>query len=273
MKRIITIILAAFAFSSLFAEKEKTAQELAEIFSDNERVPDYSYALLYIDNLSPSGEVTEHMIVNEYGGWHGEDLKNLVIEFKSPADKKNMRVLQSQKKGKNDDRWVYMPSLRTVRRIPMSERYKSFAGEYTYNDMTVREPWEDNNEMLDTNASVKINEKTYSCYKMKSTPIKKSEVEYSYRITYFDKDTYLPVRIEYFDKKNTGKMSKLYEITQVEWIKGKTGISYPLRRENILTNLETNRKTRIRVENFVFDEPISSSYFTQSWLQTGKAKK
>lgn len=100
MKKIITIILAAFAFSSISAEKEKTAQEIAEIFSDNERVPDYSYALLYIDNLSPSGEVTEHMIVNEYGGWHGEDLKSLVVEFKSPADKKICAFFSLKKKEK-----------------------------------------------------------------------------------------------------------------------------------------------------------------------------
>lgn len=273
MKKLFAVAVALLSFMTVFAEKEKTAEELAEIFADNNRVPDYSYALLYIDNISPDGTVTEHMVVNEYGGWHGDDLKNLVIEFKTPADKKNMRVLQSQKKGKNDDRWIYMPSLRTVRRIPMSERYKSFAGEYTYNDMTVREPREDKNEMMDTNASVVIGEKTYTCYKMKSTPYKKSEVEYSYRISYFDKDTYLPVRIEYYDKKDLDKMCKLYEITQVEWIKGKTGIKYPLRRENILTNLATNRKTRIRVVDFEFDDPISDSYFTQSWLQTGKVKK
>lgn len=274
MKKIIASILTLFAFTSIFAEKDKTAQEVAEIFADpGVRVPDNCYGTLSIDNISPSGDVTEHMVVNAYGGVRGTDLKTLVIEFKAPADKKNMRVLQSQRKGKNDDRWVYMPSLRTTRRIPMSERDKSFAGEYTYNDMTIREPWEDKNEMLDTKASVTINGKTYTCYKISSTPIKKSEVEYGHRITWFDRETYLPVRIEYYDKKNSTKMTKIYEITQVEVVKGKTGISYPLRRENILTNLETNRKTRIRVESFVFDEPISSSYFTQSWLQTGKVKR
>ncbi len=273
MKKLIAAIFTLCAFAASFAEKEKTAEELAEIFADNDRVPNYSYAVLNIDNLSPDGTVTEHMVVNEYGGWHGDDLKNLVIEFKTPADKKNMRVLQSQKKGKNDDRWIYTPSLRTVRRIPMSERYKSFAGEYTYNDMTVREPWEDKNEMLETNVSLTINGRTYTCYKMKSSPYKRSEVEYGYRITFFDKETYLPVRIEYYDKKDSKKMTKLYEITQVEWIKGKTGIRYPLRRENILTNLITGRKTRIRVVDFEFDDPISDSYFTQSWLQTGKVKK
>ena len=139
--------------------------------------------------------------------------------------------------------------------------------------MTVREPHEDVNKILDHNATATVNGKTYSCWKLESEPIKKSEVEYGYRISYFDKETYLPVRIEYYDKKDSSKMVKLYEITEVEWVTGETGIKYPLRRENMLTNLSSGRKTRIRVANFKFDEPISDSYFTQSFLQTGKAKK
>ncbi|MDY2843723.1 MAG: outer membrane lipoprotein-sorting protein [Treponema sp.] len=265
-------LILIFAEISAFAE-EMTAQRLAEIFADNDRVPDFSYALLYIDNILPDGEVSDHMVVNEYGSGLGNDLKNLVVEFKSPAKVKNMRVLQSQKVKKQDDRWVYMPALKSVRRIPMSERYKVFAGEYTYNDMTVREPHEDVNKILDHNAAATVNGKTYSCWKLESEPIKKSEVEYGYRISYFDKETYLPVRIEYYDKKDSSKMVKLYEITEVEWVTGETGIKYPLRRENMLTNLSSGRKTRIRVANFKFDEPISDSYFTQSFLQTGKAKK
>lgn len=271
-KKFLLPLILIFAGFAAFAE-EMTAQRLAEIFADNDRVPDFSYAMLYIDVLLPDGELSDHMVVNEYGSGVGTDLKNLVVEFKSPAKVKNTRILQAQKVKKQDDRWVYMPTLKSVRRIPMSERYKYFAGEYTYNDMTVREPHEDVNKILDYNATATVNGKTYSCWKMQSDPIKKSEVEYGYRISFFDKETYLPVRIEYYDKKDSSKMIKLYEITEVEWVKGESGIKYPLRRDNMLTNLISGRKTRIRVVEFKFDEPISDGYFTQSFLQTGKTKK
>ena len=56
-------------------------------------------------------------------------------------------------------------------------------------------------------------------------------------------------------------------------VKGKTGIEYPLRRKNVITNLVTGRKTIATVKEFVFDEPISDGYFSQNWLTTGKAPK
>lgn len=271
MKKLIASILTLFALaSSVFAEK--TVEEIITTFTDNDRVPDYNYSVLDVEDTLPNGSV-DKMVINQYGSGEGKDLKNIVIEFKSPAKFKNTRVLQAQKIGKNDDRWIYTPSLKSVRRIPMSERYKTFVGEYTYNDMTIRELDEDKNEMLSVSEKVTVNGKTYDCWKIKSTPIKKSEVEYGHRISFFDKETYVPVRIEYYAKKNADKMIKLYECTELEWVSGKTGIKYPLRRENVLTNLETKRKTKIRVSSFVFDDPISDGYFTQSWLQTGKARR
>lgn len=271
MKKIVAPILIFLALVSSVSA-EKSVEEIITIFTDNDRVPDFNYSVLDVEDILPNGNV-DKMVINQYGSGEGKDLKNIVIEFKSPAKMKNTRVLQAQKIGKNDDRWVYTPSLKSVRRIPMSERYKTFVGEYTYNDMTIRELDEDKNEMMNPSEKLTVNGKTYECWKIKSTPIKKSEVEYGHRVSYFDKETYVPVRIEYYAKKDSKKMVKFYECTELEWVEGKTGIRYPLRRENVLTNLQTNRKTKIRVASFVFDDPISDGYFTQSWLQTGKARR
>ena len=97
------------------------------------------------------------------------------------------------------------------------------------------------------------------------------EYEYLYRISYFDKKTYIPVRIEYYEKND--KMIKLYEVEKLEMVKGSTGIEYPLRRKNRITNLVTGRQTVATVQEFVFDEEISPRYFTQNWLTTGRAPK
>ncbi|MBQ0051210.1 MAG: outer membrane lipoprotein-sorting protein [Treponema sp.] len=270
MKKLIGLVAVLLTGTMVFAEK--SLEEILRTYTDNDRVPDYNYSVLAIDNIAPNGTV-EHLIVNQYGGG-GNDLKNVVFDFKSPASVKNTRVLQAQKVGRQDERWIYLPNMKTVRRIPMSERYKAFVGtEFTYNDMTLREYEEDNNEMLAESEEIvvdKINK--YDCWKIKSTPIKKSEVEYGYRISWFHKETYIPVRIEFYDKKDPDKLIKLYQVEKLEMVKGVTGIEYPLRRQNLVTNLVTNRKTRIKVTDFKFDDPISNSYFTQNWIQTGKAK-
>ncbi|WP_407426812.1 outer membrane lipoprotein-sorting protein [Treponema sp.] len=267
MKKVLVIfslLLLGFGISA------QTAQEIAKIFCDLDRVPDYNYSTLLFENIERNGK-SETLEVKQYGG--GDNgLKNVAFDFLSPASVKGMRVIQLEKVKKADDRWVYMPKLRQARRIPMTERTKSFGGtEFTYNDMTIRNEDEDDNSILEDTVKLTVNGTEFTCWKMKSVPYKKSEVEYAYRISYFDKKTYIPVRIEFYDSKN--KMIKTYECLKIDMVKGITGIEYPLRRVSCVSNLVTGRKTVITVKDFVFDDVISSSYFTQNWLVTGKAAK
>lgn len=268
MKKITTFILVLLAS---FCITSQTANEIAKIFCDLDRVPDYNYSTLILENVEKNGK-SETIEIWQYGSGVDNGLKNVAFDFKAPASVKSMRVLQLEKLKKADDRWVYMPKLRQSRRIPMTERTKSFGGtEFTYNDMTIRNEDEDHNEIVENDTKITINGNSYSCWKMKSTPKKKSEVEYAYRMSWFDKKTYIPVRIEYYDAKD--KMIKTYECLKIEMVKGATGIEYPLRRSNVITNLVTGRKTIATVKDFVFDEEISDAYFAQQWLTTGKAPK
>ena len=269
MKIIKKLFCLAFLLNSLcFAQ---SVEEIIKVFTDLDRVPDYNYSTILVDNISPNGSV-EHMVMKQYGGG-SNGLKNTVFDFIQPASVKGTRILQAEKVGRNDERWIYLPELRTVRRIAQGDRYKSFVGsELTYNDMTLRELDEDKNEMLSESENVTVAGTSYNCWKIKSTPYKLNEVEYGYRISWFDKKSYVPVRIEFYDKRNPDKMIKLSEVEKLEMVKGVTGIEYPLRRSNLVTNLLTKRKTRIVVKYFKFDEIISDSYFNQTWLASGKAK-
>ena len=268
MKKLIAFVSI---FLTVFGLSAQTAKEIAKVYCDLDRVPDYNYSTLLLENIDKDGK-REVIEIHQYGSGVDNGLKNVAFDFKSPASVKGMRVLQLEKLKKADDRWVYMPKLRQARRIPMTERTKSFGGtEFTYNDMTIRNEDEDENVIEDANAKITVNGSSYSCWKMKSTPYKKSEVEYLYRISWFDKKTYIPVRIEYYDNKD--KMIKTYECLKIEMVKGATGIEYPLRRSNVITNLVTGRKTVATVQDFVFDEQISDAYFAQHWLTTGKAPK
>jgi len=267
--KIKTIAAAAFLAISTMAFGQDKCKEIIDIFSDLDRVPDYNFSTLQIDNIEKNGK-TERLQVKQYGG--GDNgLKNVAFDFQSPARVKGIRILQAEKKGKSDDRWIYMPELKQTRRIAMGDRYKAFVGtELTYNDMTIRYYDEDTHEMLDENASIQVGGVTYSAWQMKATPIKKKEVEYAYRISWFDKKTYVPVKIEFYDK--NGKCFKTCTCDKLEMVKGATGIEYPLRRQATYKNEVTGRRSVITVKDFEFDKIISNNYFTQNWLNTGKAK-
>ena len=268
MKKSFVFVSLLFACFSLFAQ---SADDVIKVFCDLDRVPDYNYSTLILENVERNGK-SEVIEIKQYGSGVDSGLKNVAFDFKSPASVKGMRVLQLEKLKKADDRWVYMPKMRQTRRIPMTERTKSFGGtEFTYNDMTIRNEYEDDNVMMDDSANITVNGTAYTCWKIKSTPYKLSEVEYHYRVSWFDKKTYIPVRIEFYDVKD--KMIKTYECLKIDMVKGVTGIEYPLRRSNCVTNLLTGRKTIASVKDFVFDEEISDAYFTPNWLATGKAPK
>ncbi len=255
------------AFADDASQIAKTMLEL--------NVPSYSYATLLMDVIEKDGKV-EHRELKEYGG--GDNgLKNAVFVFTSLASVKDTRILQAEKTNKDDDKWVYLPSLRTVRRLGSGDRSKPFVGsELTYNDMSTRKIGDDTHEMLSENEAVTVTSSefgtvTYQTWKLKETPVKAKarDVEYAYRQLNIDKNTYLPVKIQTFDKKGT--LLKTTVIEKIEKTTGNKGV-YWLRKSVNIVNEQTGRKTHVKVADYTFDKKIPPSYFTQQWLITGKAK-
>ena len=89
-----------------------------------------------------------------------------------------------------------------------------------------------------------------------------------YRISWDDKETWVPVYVEMYNKK--GNLCKTLEVKNLKVIKG-----YPTPLENELTNTETGHKTQLIMseERLKFDEPINPAYFSKGFLQNGKVSK
>lgn len=85
------------------------------------------------------------------------------IRLLSPPDLKGLTLL-----GKNNDLWIYLPSLKTTRRLVGSDRHASFLGsEFTYADL-MEEPqdtqarWEKKEPCGDTLCDVIVSDKVVS---------------------------------------------------------------------------------------------------------------
>jgi len=265
MKRTNFVFLALGLLASSFVFAE-TADEVYNK-SQTLKAPETSQCWIAVD-LYNKGKHEEHRDLRQMGRDNNE-LIETVFDFRSPSSVKDTRIMQAAKANKEDDKWIYLPSLRTCRRIATAERQKSFVGtDYTYNDMDRREPGEDTCDMLEENTSKKVGDKTYNCWKIKATPVKKN-LEYAYKHIWIDKETYIPVYQEYYDKKDA--LLKISSVEKLEIVTApKTGKKYPMRLINKLENVQTQHSTVITIQKYILDEPISSKYFTQSWLQTGK---
>jgi len=258
------------AFASLLAGAAVFADEAYDIIKKSSTlpVPDFSETTLEMDLIEKDGTVSEHRVIQQFGR-RNNGLVETIFAFKSPAAIKDTRILKAEKAGKDDDQWIYLPSLRTTRRIAMAERQKSFVGsDFTYDDMALRKVDDDDQAMMNENVSKTIGGTTYNCWQIKSTA-KQKKGEFSYRVQYIDKDTYLPVQIDYFDKK--GEPLKTYTIEKiVRTTDPRSKNQLLIRWENRVVNAKTGHSTTVKLAKQSFEKEQPARLFTQGWLNTGK---
>lgn len=261
------LILGAAALLMSFAVFAEDAEEIMKK-STTQEPPYYSKAIVFMDLIDKNGKVEDHRIVEQIGN-HKNELVQTTFNFKESTTVKGTRFLQAEKANKTDDKWIFMPSLGTVRRVNLTDRKKSFLNsDCTYNDMTLRSYEFDGHEMLEEDCSVTVAGKTYKCWKIKSTPETNKDVEYSYRESYIDKNSYLPVKTDMFNK--AGINFKTVTIDELEQVTGVTGKKYWLRKKHTFQDNRTGHKTIIDVQKIEFDKEVPDRVFTQNWLMTGK---
>ncbi len=226
--------------------------------------PDFTKAAVQL-TLSKNGKVEETRNVGEYGRCKN-NLSDIVMIFLSPASVKDTRFLAKENNGKDDDKWIYLPSLKSTRRVAASDGSKAFVGtDFSYDDMSSREVADDTHELLKESED-KGNFK--DLYVVKSTPKDPKSSQYSYRISYVTKDAWIPIYIEMYDKK--GKLLKVNEIKSIKKMPGTNNRVYNVPMENVMTNVQTGHATILKMVNITVDQTLPERYFTTDFLNTGK---
>ena len=224
--------------------------------------PAFSHTLVTL-SLKDKGGSTEDWTVEEYGKSENGNA-SLVMLFRK-GSKSGTRFLQIQNGGgKPDDKFIYLPSLKSTRRVNSSEGSKSFLGtDATYDDLTTRDVDQDEHEFQ---GEEKKN--GYDCYKILETPKDTKSSQYAYRITWIDKGTMYPIYTEMYNK--NGKMVKTLTVNKIEKRTGATGITYDIPMSNTLVDLATGHSTTLTITQIEIDKEIPARVFTQQFLNTGK---
>jgi Protein of unknown function (DUF1329). len=250
---IIGLVLALLASPVFAIDGREVMQKAADVAT-----PLYSHSLVRMDLIEKDG-TTQSRTIEEWGT-NKNDLTSVVMIFRSPASVKDTRFLQAENAKGGTDKWIYLPSLKSTRRVASSEGSKSFMGsDASYDDMSTREVDEDTHELM----AESVEKNGFTCYQVKSTPVDADGSQYLYRISYIDHETNIPVSVEMYDKK--GQLLKVLTVEQIRKVsKYDTPIS------NLLVNVQTGHSTRLVITNMEVDKPISSKVFTQNFLNTGK---
>jgi len=167
----------------------------------------------------------------------GGDQKYFVY-FEKPADVRKMvyMVHKHADPNKDDDRWLYLPALSLVKRVAAGDKRTS-GSDFLYEDVSGRNLEEDTHELI---------ENTEKLFVIKNVPKKPDTVKFSYYNVSIDRKTYVPLKMEYYDKDN--KLYRIIESKKIEKIQEFWTVV-----KSVVTNLKTGNKTEMEFSDIKYN--------------------
>jgi len=187
---------------------------------------------------------------------------DMLMRFVAPADVKGIGFLTIEHQNSDDERYLYLPALRRVKRIASSGKGGNFmASDFTYYDI----------------GKPKLNDWTYkrlpdeavngqACYKLECLPADDQiakDTGYGKIIRWIRKDIWITVKSEYYDR--AGRLWKQLEVPKVEQISGVW-----FQTDMIMKDVQNNHRSEMRFSDLKVNQNIPKNFFSQRYLQRGK---
>lgn len=182
----------------------------------------------------------------------GGDQQFLVV-FSQPSDVRGTVFLVDKHIDRDDDRWLYLPGLDLVKRISAGDKRTSFVGaHYFYEDVSGRRPTDDTHELTET---------TDEHYIVTHVPLDPNSAEFSEYVTWIDRESLLPMKIEYTNP--AGKLYRRIEVLGTEDIDGHLTVT-----TSRVSDLLTGGRTDMQFRYIKYDVGLPDTVFTERSLRT-----
>lgn len=189
----------------------------------------------------------------------GQKLRKVLLTFTEPADIAGTAFLSLENKGDTpDDQFLYMPSVgKPLRKGGKTGKGESFLGtQFTYGDMESKEVSRARHTRLPDESLNGID-----CYVVESVPNNPADEKYSKYVSWINKSTFVPVRIQLFDLK--GDSQKVMDSEKTEIVNGKDTIT-----QMVMRNVQNNKSTRITITEINTKASLSPADFTKERMST-----
>lgn len=173
-----------------------------------------------------------------------------LMTFMSPADVKGTKFLSYEHINKDDDQWLYMPSLKRIKRITSKNKSGSFMGsEFSYEDLSSFTV----DKYTFKGEAEEVSIDGVKMYKGERFSISKNS-GYKKQISWIDTKTFLIYKVEYYDRKHellkTLRMQNYKKISGV-WRVGKmTMLNHQNDKSTILEWKNETIKNGLKDRNF-----------------------
>lgn len=174
------------------------------------------------------------------------------VHLQRPADLRNTVFMVWKARAKDDDRWLYLPALDLVKRIAAGDKRTSFLGsDFFYEDISGRSSDQDTHELV---------ELTDDYYVLKNVPKNPASVEFSYYTMWVHRTSFVPVRVEFFDAKNTSY--RVYDALEVS-----TEPGYPTVVKSRMRDARNQSETTLEFSRVRYNVDLPENIFSERYLR------
>ncbi|MBQ4124329.1 MAG: outer membrane lipoprotein-sorting protein [Desulfovibrio sp.] len=185
--------------------------------------------------------------------------RKFILVFNSPADVKKTAFLvwDYEDADKDDDRWLYLPSMKQTRRISGASKNDYFMGsDLTYDDLGKRPVKKDAHKIIGEE-----NFMGHPCWLLEAVPHKVEDNDYVRLVTWVDKESQVMRKRNYYDKDGLLKVQTAYDIRKLDGVWSYIHVE--------VENQVNKHKTVLIESNHRYNTGIKDDLFRESVLQRG----
>jgi len=180
------------------------------------------------------------------------------IYFHEPGDVRRLTFMIWKYPGREDDRWIYIPAIDLIRRIAAEDKYSSFVGsDFSYEDISGRDVAEDTHTILSE-------EKLADRDSIVIESIPRAEAAFTKRISWIDRENFLPLKEEYYDTQN--QLQRVFTADIIEDIavdEGDDHRIYPTVMKRTMRNVRTGHRTEVNIKSVTYDLGLEDADFSE----------
>lgn len=254
MKKIVlTIIVSALGFSLMTAQSaEERGLEIAKAADLADQGFESAIVELTMTLKNKNGQTSERSLSNRILELTEDGDKSLIV-FNSPKDVKGTATLTYTHKVGADDQWLFLPSIKRVKRISSNNKSGPFVGsEFAYEDLSSQEVEKYTYKFLKEEGSLLI---------VEQDPVDPKS-GYTRRIATYNKDRgYRIEKVEFYDRKNA--LLKTLTYSDYKLYKDKFWRALTLN----MVNHQSNKETLLQFSEYNFGADLTDDDFSQVALQ------
>ncbi|MFT5142255.1 MAG: outer membrane lipoprotein-sorting protein [Rhodothermales bacterium] len=254
----LTLLFTAPAFAQAGLEAAARGLEIAQEADRRDNGFGDSTTTLTMTLRNSHGQTSERVLRTQTLEVEGDGDKSLNI-FDEPRDVSGTAFLSFTHSGSPDDQWLYLPSLKRVKRISSANKSGPFMGsEFAYEDI----------------ASQEVAKYTYTfvaeseldgvpVYVIERVPTY-DKSGYTRQVIWYDQAEYRQLKADFYDRK--GSLLKTLESKDYEQYVGKYWRALRLE----MTNHQTGKSTTLSFAPFEFRTGLTDRDFDQSSLRLAR---